>query len=155
MAGKTAHRRALTKLLLSDHCLALERLRWLRPKPPRHLCLSRLCMTGVESSEHTFFECSAQPDQLLNWQEAFMRCLRAEFFLATVTASSSVWKVRTCITFPDWLDVFAHFAYDLWSYYESVLICKPDAVSDADFQFELDSSSSDDSGSNADSATGF
>ncbi|KAJ7028809.1 hypothetical protein C8F04DRAFT_902166, partial [Mycena alexandri] len=59
------HRKALTRLLLSSHGLALERLRWVelrRPRIDRNLRVCRFCKAEIESPEHAMLECDAQPD---------------------------------------------------------------------------------------------
>ena len=55
------HRFAITKMLLSDHSLALERGRWAerdRPRIARNLRLCRFCTREIESPEHALFECT-------------------------------------------------------------------------------------------------
>ncbi|KAJ6506240.1 hypothetical protein C8R47DRAFT_930663, partial [Mycena vitilis] len=59
------HRKALTRLLLSSHCLALERLRWVesrRPRIDRNLRVCRFCKAEIESPEHALLECTAEAD---------------------------------------------------------------------------------------------
>lgn len=55
-----AHRKALTRLLLSDHRLALEELRR-RGRPPRHNRLCRFCPIQVEDPPHALFHCPHPP----------------------------------------------------------------------------------------------
>ncbi|KAJ7905960.1 hypothetical protein B0H13DRAFT_1619982 [Mycena leptocephala] len=67
------HRKVLTRLLLSSHCLALERLRWVelcRPWIDRNLRVCRFCKAEVESPEHALLECMAQAD-LVELREDF------------------------------------------------------------------------------------
>ncbi|KZV81442.1 hypothetical protein EXIGLDRAFT_572530, partial [Exidia glandulosa HHB12029] len=65
VANRT-HRQALTQLLLSDHCLAIEMLR--RPSrsrsllTPRVLRLCRFCLADVEDPIHALFVCTASQD---------------------------------------------------------------------------------------------
>ncbi|KAF8879476.1 hypothetical protein BD779DRAFT_1649417, partial [Infundibulicybe gibba] len=59
------HRKALTRLVLSSHCLALERLRWTehrRPSVEPHLRRCRFCQIAIESPEHALLECTANAD---------------------------------------------------------------------------------------------
>jgi hypothetical protein len=59
-----AHRKALTRILLSSHSLAVELLRYQerhRAPVPRHARLCRLCFRGVESEGHALLTCTA-PD---------------------------------------------------------------------------------------------
>ncbi|KAJ7462865.1 hypothetical protein FB451DRAFT_1180506 [Mycena latifolia] len=55
------HRKALTHLLLSSHCLALERLRWVelrRRRIDRILRVCPFCKARIESPEHALLECT-------------------------------------------------------------------------------------------------
>ncbi|PBK58839.1 hypothetical protein ARMSODRAFT_850017, partial [Armillaria solidipes] len=55
------HRTALTRLLLSNHLLALERMRWSeygKPKVQRDHRKCRFCRTVVESPEHALLRCN-------------------------------------------------------------------------------------------------
>jgi len=56
------HRKALTRLILSDHKLAIERLRWCTPSIPREDRLCRFCTSKPETPEHVLLECTAQND---------------------------------------------------------------------------------------------
>lgn len=67
------HRRALTRLLLSDHCLAVEQLRHSHPMHiPREYRLCRFCKHAVETPEHALLECTRNID-LAAAQSAFMQ----------------------------------------------------------------------------------
>ncbi|KAJ6623521.1 hypothetical protein B0H10DRAFT_2010202 [Mycena sp. CBHHK59/15] len=52
------HRKALTRMLLSQHCLAVERLR----HPVRDLRLCRFGCASVETVEHALFFCNGSLD---------------------------------------------------------------------------------------------
>ncbi|KAJ7656247.1 hypothetical protein DFH06DRAFT_991790 [Mycena polygramma] len=57
-----AHRKALTGLLLGDHLLSVERLRYpacYRDAVPRNLRLCRFCRGAVEDEVHALFDCTA------------------------------------------------------------------------------------------------
>ncbi|OCH88481.1 hypothetical protein OBBRIDRAFT_779980 [Obba rivulosa] len=59
------HRVALTRMLVSDHPLAMERLRWAeryRSPVPRHLRICRLCEDGLEDPVHAMFVCTGDDD---------------------------------------------------------------------------------------------
>ncbi|KAF8998486.1 hypothetical protein BDZ89DRAFT_1000036, partial [Hymenopellis radicata] len=61
----TKHRKALTRLLLSDPPLALEQLRRAdryHPFVPRDERLCRLCGSSIESPEHAILLCEGDPD---------------------------------------------------------------------------------------------
>ncbi|KZV88109.1 hypothetical protein EXIGLDRAFT_839455 [Exidia glandulosa HHB12029] len=63
------HRVALTRLLLSDHALAVERLRWENIPHNQRLC--RFCEDGVEDEVHALLLCDGSAD---------LRELRATFW---------------------------------------------------------------------------
>ncbi|KAJ7145503.1 hypothetical protein C8R46DRAFT_1130574, partial [Mycena filopes] len=72
-----AHRKALTGLLLGDHPLSVERLRYAtryRDAVPRHLRLCRLCRGAVEDESHALFDC-VENQCLVTFREQFMHCL--------------------------------------------------------------------------------
>ncbi|KAJ7032222.1 hypothetical protein C8F04DRAFT_1211219 [Mycena alexandri] len=55
-----SHRKALTRLILSDHNLSVERLRYpgrYRAAAPRHLRLCRFCRVAVEDEAHALLVC--------------------------------------------------------------------------------------------------
>jgi hypothetical protein len=61
MVADPAHRKALTRLLLGDHTLSVERLRYParhRLSIPRHERLCRFCRTGVEDEVHALLDCN-------------------------------------------------------------------------------------------------
>ncbi|KAJ7485541.1 hypothetical protein FB451DRAFT_1230200 [Mycena latifolia] len=58
------HRKALTRLL-SSHCRALERLRWVelrRPRIDRNLRVCRFCKARIKSPERALLECTANAE---------------------------------------------------------------------------------------------
>ncbi|PBK98450.1 hypothetical protein ARMGADRAFT_920169 [Armillaria gallica] len=68
-----AHRKALTRLLVSSHVLAVEVLRWTeryRPYIPRHWRLCRFCRVAVEDEPHVLLVCATAPG---------LACLRRKF----------------------------------------------------------------------------
>ncbi|KAJ7128788.1 hypothetical protein C8R43DRAFT_897142, partial [Mycena crocata] len=68
-----AHRKALTRLLLSDHNLSVERLRYparYRLAIPREDRLCRLCRQAVEDEVHALFDCIVDTE---------LTCLRSTF----------------------------------------------------------------------------
>ena len=59
------HRRAITDVLLSHHHLAIEEMRRTRhgiPRPPREDRLCRFCEVDIETPEHAFLRCVADPE---------------------------------------------------------------------------------------------
>ncbi|KAJ7155318.1 hypothetical protein C8R46DRAFT_997193 [Mycena filopes] len=72
-----AHRKALTGLLLGDHPLSVERLRYAtryRDAVPRHLRLCRFCRGAVEDESHALFDC-VDNQRLVMIREQFLQCL--------------------------------------------------------------------------------
>ncbi|KAJ7503252.1 hypothetical protein B0H11DRAFT_1629693, partial [Mycena galericulata] len=62
MVAVPAHRKALTGLLLGDHNLSVERLRYparYRERVPREYRLCRFCCRAVEDEAHALFGCTA------------------------------------------------------------------------------------------------
>lgn len=78
MLHLTAYRKALTQLITSNHCLAVERLRWKIRRGgdvPRRARLCRFCKTDVEDEKHALFLCKSSPE-LTNWRAEFFNRLR-------------------------------------------------------------------------------
>ncbi len=66
MMMSAKHRVALTRLILSDHCLAVEQLRrhekYFLPCIPREDRLCRFCLEGIETPEHALLLCTGTND---------------------------------------------------------------------------------------------
>lgn len=64
--GSPDSRRALTRLIFSDHKLGIEILRKSdgehRPRVPREWRLCRFCVAKVEDEVHAIFDCKAKPE---------------------------------------------------------------------------------------------
>ncbi|KAJ7640456.1 hypothetical protein DFH06DRAFT_1334808 [Mycena polygramma] len=74
MVHVPAHRKALTRLLLSDHNLSVERLRYparYRLAIPREERLCRFCRVSVEDEAHALLECDVY-GPLANLRERFL-----------------------------------------------------------------------------------
>ncbi|KAF5320338.1 hypothetical protein D9611_011279 [Ephemerocybe angulata] len=69
--GDPAHRRALTRVLLSNHKMGVELLRYTRPTTPRQQRLCRFCRRKVETPEHLWLECRANAE-VCNLREEFV-----------------------------------------------------------------------------------
>ncbi|KAJ6481965.1 hypothetical protein C8R45DRAFT_1151227 [Mycena sanguinolenta] len=75
-----AHRKTLTGLLLSDHNLGVERLRYgarYHLPVPCHWRLCRFCRTSVEDEAHALFGCIAEP-RLVNIRQEFLAKLAVD-----------------------------------------------------------------------------
>jgi hypothetical protein len=69
------HRKALTRLVLSNHCLSIETLRYptrCRVKIPREFRLCRFCVTSVETEAHAMLGCEAN-SELMDMREHFLK----------------------------------------------------------------------------------
>ncbi|KZV99246.1 hypothetical protein EXIGLDRAFT_605912, partial [Exidia glandulosa HHB12029] len=75
--ASTELRHAVTRLLLSEHSLSVERLRWRDGRPydiPREARLCRFCRTAVEEPLHCLFHCRSSQD-LCTARKAFWSSL--------------------------------------------------------------------------------
>jgi hypothetical protein len=75
----TNHRRALTKMVLSSHCLAVERRRWAergKPVVPREQRLCKFCRSEVEDPPHAMFMCDHP--ELIQLREVFLAKLYSD-----------------------------------------------------------------------------
>ncbi|KAJ7679003.1 hypothetical protein DFH06DRAFT_1165435 [Mycena polygramma] len=107
MVAVPSHRKAMTGLLLGDHNLSVERLRYparYRDAVPRHLRLCRFCRAGVEDEVHALFDCVADARlvelradflQVLTGRDATARSLYTtvpnyEFMLKLVSSRKAV-----------------------------------------------------------------
>jgi hypothetical protein len=77
MVAVPAHRKAMTGLLLGDHNLSVERLRYparYREAIPRQHRLCRFCRGGVEDEVHALFDCTANL-RLVELRSQFLKTL--------------------------------------------------------------------------------
>ncbi|KAF6745907.1 hypothetical protein DFP72DRAFT_823673 [Ephemerocybe angulata] len=114
---KVAHpgyRRALTRVLLSEHKYAVEILRWKRPFA-RRLC--RFCGTKVETVEHLWMWCAGHSD-LRDARKEFMGDIwrvasateRAELMALDDDAGA---QLVMLLTSRDWVTIVASYAYSI------------------------------------------
>ncbi|KAJ7918680.1 hypothetical protein B0H13DRAFT_2435218 [Mycena leptocephala] len=78
MVAVPAHRKAMTGLLLGDHNLSVERLRYparYREAIPRQHRLCRFCRGDIEDEVHALFDCTADP-RLVELRSRFLETLR-------------------------------------------------------------------------------
>ncbi|KAJ7018011.1 hypothetical protein C8F04DRAFT_1330302 [Mycena alexandri] len=117
-----AHRKALTGLLLSDHLLSVERLRYTtryRDPVPRNFRLCRLCRGSVEDEVHALFDCTA---------ELRLMQLRARFLASLSVCDPKVHALYVQITNYDFLlqlvstrkgvKVFAKYVYNVLALFQ-------------------------------------
>ncbi|RDB24922.1 RNA-directed DNA polymerase from mobile element jockey [Hypsizygus marmoreus] len=125
------HRLAITKLLLSDHLLAVEQLRRSgrgRPLVERHHRLCRFCTAAVEDEGHALFGCRSHP-QLLQLRAQFLQNLFAlepplriafQCVHTTLFVESIVQDNRLC-------PMFAAYVYDVFTIYDTAEIFNPNS----------------------------
>ncbi|KAJ7044790.1 hypothetical protein C8F04DRAFT_1389078 [Mycena alexandri] len=117
-----AHRKALTGLLLGDHLLSVERLRYTtryRDPVPRNFRLCRLCRGSVEDEVHALFDCTA---------ELRLMQLRARFLASLSVCDPKVHTLYGQITNYDFLlqlvstrkgvKVFAKYVYNVLALFQ-------------------------------------
>ncbi|EJD47309.1 hypothetical protein AURDEDRAFT_62347 [Auricularia subglabra TFB-10046 SS5] len=113
------HRTALTRVLLSTHELAIERLRWQGVARPDRLC--RLCGTAVEHPVHALFQCTGAQEvvdlrlEFLGLAGSTDRAL-AEF----VQGRSDLERLRVLAVHEPTLPMFAKYVYRVLKVYATV-----------------------------------
>ncbi|KAF6759044.1 hypothetical protein DFP72DRAFT_782591, partial [Ephemerocybe angulata] len=115
------HRTALTKILLSNHLLALERLRWRDPRPPRESRLCRLCEKAVESPEHALLECKRLGPTVL--RRKFLRQVTevdqsAIETLGRLSSEGTVAQLRWLANNGALVDLLAEHAYEVLEHFD-------------------------------------
>jgi hypothetical protein len=115
------HRMSLTRLLLSCHPLALEKLRQTehrRPKIPRDLRLCRFCQAEIESPEHALFECIENPE-IVYLRDVLTCSLAVEIPLwETINLLNPLAKLCTLLSRRATIGLLAKFSHEVISIYE-------------------------------------
>lgn len=120
------HRKALTQILLSDHCLALERLRRVHPIIPRQLRLCRFCKMAIESPEHALLECIGS-SSLTELRNIFASKIVVEFpSLPLIDLHfSSVDCLKCLLTNRSITALLAKYVHDVLAFFDTVPIYTP------------------------------
>jgi hypothetical protein len=123
-----AHRKALTRILLSSHSLGVEVLQYqerLRAPVPRHARLCRFCLLEVESEGHALLACS--DTVLMGLRRSFLTDIFA--ILPTIPRS---WRstddfIRYLMQSGnfDILQRLAKYSYDVLTHYSTTLMFRP------------------------------
>ncbi|KAJ6475552.1 hypothetical protein C8R45DRAFT_834543 [Mycena sanguinolenta] len=109
------HRKALTQLLLSSHCLALERLRWVEFRR----------LTILESPEHALLECTAELE-LVQMREEFLRRMRNDLpGLPRPNSMLSPTFFTHMVSYRQTISLVAKFAYEVTQFFEATPIYVP------------------------------
>ncbi len=115
------HRVALTRLILSDHCLAVEHWQLRRhasfflPSIPREDRLCRLCLGSVETPEHALLLCMGS-DEVVSARSKFFADLIPLFPslpLAHVTPGSARRVLKTLIFTGSSINLVAKFVWEI------------------------------------------
>jgi hypothetical protein len=123
-----AHRKALTRILLSSHSLGIEVLRYqerLRAPVPRHARLCRLCLLDVETEGHALLACN----------DAGLVVLRRAFLTdiySTLPTIPRSWRstddfihyLMQTVNF-DILQRLAKYSYDVLTHYSTTVVFRP------------------------------
>ncbi|EJD36320.1 hypothetical protein AURDEDRAFT_24529, partial [Auricularia subglabra TFB-10046 SS5] len=117
------HRKAMTRILLSCHALAVERLRW----PQRYRArvdfddrLCRFCLTSVETPEHILLKCGANA-QITELRMAFLTELRASSEIPALTPSSeAIPYLRRILSLEDAFDITAKWMFQTMELVDTV-----------------------------------
>ncbi|KAJ7731528.1 hypothetical protein B0H16DRAFT_1893334 [Mycena metata] len=124
---KTAdHRRALTRMILSGHSLAIERRRWKeRGKEilPREWRLCRFCYLYIEDPAHAVFKCTHP--ELLPIRQVFLAKLYTEIpeLDGTLDATNAFKFFHDLLPQRKIAPLLAKLAYDVLKIFELLLFC--------------------------------
>ncbi|KAJ7714383.1 hypothetical protein B0H16DRAFT_1742684 [Mycena metata] len=124
---KTAdHRRALTRMILSGHSLAIERRRWKeRGKEivPREWRLCRFCYLYIEDPAHAMFKCTHP--ELLRIRQVFLAKLYTEIpeLDGTLDATNAFKFFHDLLPQRKIAPLLAKLAYDVLKIFELLLFC--------------------------------
>ncbi|KAF5377477.1 hypothetical protein D9615_005367 [Tricholomella constricta] len=123
------HRHALTRLLLSDHLLAVEQLRchrFSRGRIEQHHRLCCFCHLAIEDEVHTLFGCRSN-DRLLSARDRFLDTLfhhnprLCVLFLSAPATQFVDFPVNHTKT----LKPFAAYVHQIFAIYDEVPMCIP------------------------------
>ncbi|KAF8211814.1 hypothetical protein K438DRAFT_1569073, partial [Mycena galopus ATCC 62051] len=114
------HRKALTRLLLSSHCLAIERLRWVELRRPRidpRLRVCRFCKAEIETPEHALLECTASAE-LITLRNDFMARMNKDIRkLPALNSMPVVEFLKLMISYRQTIALVSKFAYEVTQIY--------------------------------------
>lgn len=126
--GNPEHRKALTKLLLSSHCLAMERLRWIDHRRPRidpELRLCRFCKTSIETPEHALLECNSN-QELVIIRSVFLTKMKQDIKnLPSFQSISSEALLRNLISHRHTIGLVAKYTHEVLSLFDATPMLVP------------------------------
>jgi hypothetical protein len=122
-----SHRKSLTRLLLSDHGLAVEQLRRIHgPHVPREQRLCRFCLNAVESPEHALLECTAS-HELVRLRNAFVQRMQVEMpvFLSGFAPQGALLCLKALIANRTTIALLAKYTHDVLQIFDAHAIYNP------------------------------
>jgi hypothetical protein len=123
------HRKAMTKLVLSDHCLALEEMhRGVIPIPCEQ-CLCHFCYTHTESPEHALLECNDSAP-LVALCNSFMSEMEENMPMQSFNGRvpSALEKLKMIIANQQTISKVGRYVHDVLEIYKSHSMYNPLAI---------------------------
>ncbi|KIO17656.1 hypothetical protein M407DRAFT_84758, partial [Tulasnella calospora MUT 4182] len=119
---RRSHRLALTKLLLSDHSLASERMRWLEKdkRPPRNLRLCRNCGNSAETPEHIMFSCKLPQNTGAGKLRSAILTMLGKKGASQIPDSEATTAVRSALRSQHTVATLAELAYTSYTYFNKL-----------------------------------
>jgi hypothetical protein len=117
----TKHRKALAGLILSNHPLAVERLRWRNVRPPREERKCRLCGIAVETPEHALLECTHDETtaKRIEWlKETNDACPDVVLHLVREAPKGLVAQLKLLIADRTTINILAKYAAEILDIYD-------------------------------------
>ncbi len=127
------HRVALTRLILSDHCLAVEQLRrhgkYFLPCIPREDRLCRFCLEGIETPEHALLLCTGSNEVVESRLRSFLVLipLFPTVPLSHITGGNARWILKKLIFTGPTIHLVANFVWEILQVFGSTPIYLPDS----------------------------
>jgi hypothetical protein len=117
------HRKAMTHLMVGDHRLAIERLRWRergREPTPRKMRLCRLCGREVEEPVHVLMQCMAR-QELVDLCSQFMAVMLANNALLSCMVGDDR-RLGHLLATEKVCEQVAKFVYEVFAIFDSELL---------------------------------
>ncbi|KAJ7262722.1 hypothetical protein B0H12DRAFT_1270026 [Mycena haematopus] len=127
------HRKALTRLLLSQHPLAVERMRYKsryhRVEIPREYRRCRFGCPDVETVEHALFLCTAKPEVIQRRRQFVEKTASQEPRVRGISLNNSTTLLRALIFRRDTVCQIAKLAHQVFSSFDATPMVWPDICS--------------------------
>ncbi len=124
---------ALTRLILSDHCFAVEQLhrheKYFLPCIPREDRLCRFCLKGIETLEHALLLCTGSNNVVESRTKSFLILipLFPTLPLSHITAGNARWVLKKLIFTSPTIHLVAKFIWEILQIFGSTPIYLPDS----------------------------